>query len=84
MSLDHFISNTLALDLELTRTGVNRIGAVRGEQTFEWAGGTSAKEAFAQLDHFSNVSRRVLGHNLFHHVLEGLIDGTHSSYTQCQ
>ena len=73
MSLNQFITDTLALDLELTRHGVKRIGAVWGERTFEWAGGTSAKEAFAQLDHFANGSRWVLGHNLFHHDLPFLM-----------
>jgi len=68
---DRWIPAGLALDLELTRgsSKLYKIGAVFGDRTFEWHGGTAVETALAELDEFGHGAEYVLGHNILNHDL---------------
>src|ERR1700680_565446 len=63
-----FLERCLALDLETSRDGrILEIGAVQGERSFVWRGGSPLAEALAGLDRFAAGAAVVLGHNLLGH-----------------
>jgi ATP-dependent DNA helicase RecQ len=74
---DRFIAGTLALDLEVTRSGrkIRHMAAVFGKETFSWSGGRGIGKALAELDDFAGRARYVLGHNVFRHDL-AILKGT--------
>jgi ATP-dependent DNA helicase RecQ len=70
-----FLERCLALDLETSRDGrILEIGAVQGERSFVWRGGSPLAEALAGLDRFAAGTAFVLGHNLLGHDLPVLED----------
>ncbi|MBI5063930.1 MAG: DEAD/DEAH box helicase, partial [Desulfatitalea sp.] len=72
MAFDRLSTQTLALDLETSRSGsrLRRIGALFQERPFEWSEGQgAASEALAALDAFGQPAAFVLGHNILRHDL---------------
>jgi ATP-dependent DNA helicase RecQ len=70
-----FLERCLALDLETSRDGrILEIGAVLGERSFLWRGGSPLADALAGLDRFGAGAAFVLGHNLLGHDLPVLED----------
>ncbi|HXM70542.1 MAG TPA: 3'-5' exonuclease, partial [Thermoanaerobaculia bacterium] len=70
-----FLERCVALDLETSRDGrILEIGAVQGERSFVWRGGSPLAEALAGLDRFAAGTAFVLGHNLLGHDLPVLED----------
>ncbi|MFZ1985160.1 MAG: RecQ family ATP-dependent DNA helicase, partial [Desulfatitalea sp.] len=71
MPIDRLIAQTLALDLEVSRSGdrLRRIGAIFQGQTFVWSEGRPPQEALAALEHFGREANYLLGHNLLRHDL---------------
>ncbi|MBI5552895.1 MAG: RecQ family ATP-dependent DNA helicase [Desulfobacterales bacterium] len=72
MTFDRLSARTLALDLEVSRSGsrLRRIGALFQERPFEWAEGQGpVSEALAALDAFGHSATFVLGHNILRHDL---------------
>ncbi|HXO27389.1 MAG TPA: RecQ family ATP-dependent DNA helicase, partial [Thermoanaerobaculia bacterium] len=70
-----FLERCLALDLETSRDGrILEIGAVQGERSFVWRGGSPLADALAGLDRFGAGAAFVLGHNLLGHDLPVLGD----------
>ncbi|HYL05695.1 MAG TPA: hypothetical protein VE075_06625, partial [Thermoanaerobaculia bacterium] len=69
------LERCLALDLETSRDGrILEIGAVMGERSFLWRGGSPLAEAMARLDRFASGAACLLGHNLLGHDLPVLED----------
>ncbi len=68
---EHLISQTLSLDLEITKEGqrIRHIGAIYQGQIFEWQAQSDVNKALAELDAFGSQARYILGHNIFGHDL---------------
>jgi ATP-dependent DNA helicase RecQ len=72
MDFDQLNAQTLALDLEVSRSGdrLLGIGAVFGQRPFQWTEGQGPPgEALAALDAFGQSAAFVLGHNVLRHDL---------------
>lgn len=71
MSYASFIADTLAFDLEITRSGkrISHVGARFGERSFSWQRSKGMNKALDDLDDFGRGAGFVLGHNLFNHDL---------------
>jgi ATP-dependent DNA helicase RecQ len=72
MTFDRLSAQTLALDLEVSRSGnrLRRIGALFQERAFEWSEGQGpAADALTALDAFGQSAAFVLGHNILYHDL---------------
>ncbi|MGV8073057.1 MAG: RecQ family ATP-dependent DNA helicase [Syntrophobacteraceae bacterium] len=69
MDASNFLSKCLLLDLEVRGDLIFRIGAVRGDATFERRGKFNVEKALLELDSFSADAEYVLGHNIADHDL---------------
>jgi ATP-dependent DNA helicase RecQ len=71
---EQLLSQTLSLDLEITKDGqkIRHIGAMYQGQAFEWQGKSDVNKALAALDAFGSQAIRILGHNVFGHDLPSL------------
>jgi ATP-dependent DNA helicase RecQ len=68
-----FLDTCLLLDLEARGDHIYRIGALRGEASFERRGRFDLRRTLAELDAFSSGAAHLLGHNILDHDLPILV-----------
>ena len=70
MSVDEFLTQTAAIDLEINESGqLYAVGAVCGERVFVKGGRFDRLAALRELDEFIGHATIILGHNLLRHDL---------------